>query len=123
MGQEVLIGVERRRRWSDERKLQILAEVGVNGASVSDVARRHDLTRQHLYQWRSAFRQRLAAHDQDVHFVPVASVGESSSVSGDHVAPDADGLVIVLRNGRYIRVTGHPAEELLARVVRIAETA
>ena len=123
MGQEVLIGVERRRRWSDERKLQILAEVGVDGASVSDVARRHDLTRQHLYQWRSAFRQRLAAHDQDVHFVPVAPVGESSSVSGDHVAPDADGLAIVLRNGRCIRVTGHPAEELLARVIRIAETA
>ena len=123
MGQEVLIGVERRRRWSDERKLQILAEVGVDGASVSDVARRHDLTRQHLYQWRSAFRQRLAAHDPDVHFVPVAPVGESSSVSGDHVAPDADGLAIVLRNGRCIRVTGHPAEELLVRVIRIAETA
>ncbi|WP_225063193.1 transposase [Komagataeibacter rhaeticus] len=37
MGQEILIGVERRRRWSDERKLEILAEVGVDGASVSDV--------------------------------------------------------------------------------------
>jgi len=43
MTQEILIGVERRRRWSDERKLAILAEVGVDGASVSDVARRHDL--------------------------------------------------------------------------------
>ncbi|NPC89880.1 transposase [Gluconacetobacter entanii] len=40
MTQEILIGVERRRRWSDERKLAILAEVGVDGASVSDVARR-----------------------------------------------------------------------------------
>ena len=123
MGQEVLIGVERRRRWPDERKLQILAEVGVDGASVSDVARRHDLTRQHLYQWRSSFRQRLSAHDQDVHFVPVAPVGGNSSVSGDYIAPDADGLAIVLRNGRCIRVTGYPAAELLARVIRIAETA
>ncbi|KDU94331.1 transposase [Komagataeibacter europaeus] len=123
MGQEILIGVERRRRWSDERKLEILAEVGVDGAGVSDVARRHGLTRQHLYQWRSSFRQRLSAHDQDVHFVPVAPVGGNSSVSGDYIAPDADGLAIVLRNGRCIRVTGHPAEELLARVIRIAETA
>lgn len=31
MAQEILIGVERRRRWSDERKLEILAEVGVDG--------------------------------------------------------------------------------------------
>ena len=31
MAQEILIGVERRRRWSDERKLAILAEVGVDG--------------------------------------------------------------------------------------------
>ncbi|MCE2578331.1 transposase [Komagataeibacter sp. FNDCR1] len=65
MTQEILIGVERRRRWSDERKLAILAEVGVDGASVSDVARRHDLTRQHLYQWRTSFRQRLSSPDRN----------------------------------------------------------
>ncbi|GLS30849.1 transposase [Neomesorhizobium albiziae] len=47
MRQEVL-GVERRRRWSVERKLEILSEVGMDGATVSDVARRHDITRQHV---------------------------------------------------------------------------
>ncbi|WP_367177061.1 transposase, partial [Donghicola sp.] len=52
MRQEVIIGVERRRRWRDEEKLAILDEVGVNGATVSDVARAHDITRQHIYQWR-----------------------------------------------------------------------
>lgn len=57
--------------------------------------------------------------DQSVAFVPVASVKTSALVSGD----DAEGLAIMLRNGRSIRVTGHPAEELLARVIRIAETA
>ncbi|WP_434604272.1 transposase [Acetobacter oryzoeni] len=82
MTQEILIGVERRRRWSDERKLAILAEVGVDGASVSDVARRHDLTRQHLYQWRTSFRQRLSSPDQSVAFVPVASVTTPAVASG-----------------------------------------
>ena len=119
MTQEILIGVERRRRWSDERKLAILAEVGVDGASVSDVARRHDLTRQHLYQWRSSFRQRLSSPDQSVAFIPVASVTTPAVPSGG--GPDE--LAIVLRNGRSIRVTGHPAEDLLARVIQIAETA
>ncbi|WP_080517375.1 transposase [Cereibacter sphaeroides] len=48
MRQEILTGVERRRRWSDAEKRSILAEVGVNGARVADVARRHDLTWQHI---------------------------------------------------------------------------
>ena len=43
---EVIVGVERRRFWADELKLSILREVGVGGASVADVARRHDVTRQ-----------------------------------------------------------------------------
>lgn len=119
MTQEILIGVERRRRWSDERKLAILAEVGVDGASVSDVARRHDLTRQHLYQWRTSFRQRLSSPDQSVAFVPVASVTTPAVASGG----DPDELAIVLRNDRSIRVSGHPAEEFLAKIIRIAETA
>ena len=42
MRQEILTGVERRRRWSRADKLRILSEVGVEGASVAEVAWRHD---------------------------------------------------------------------------------
>ncbi|WP_204157041.1 transposase [Tritonibacter mobilis] len=52
MRHEVIVGVERRRRWREEEKLSILGKVGLNGATVSDVARCHDITRQHIYQWR-----------------------------------------------------------------------
>ena len=51
-----VLGVERRRRWPDAVKLSILAEVNLNGWSLADVARRHDLTRQHIYQWRREMR-------------------------------------------------------------------
>ena len=37
MRQEILTGVERRRRWSAAEKRSILAEVGVDGARVADV--------------------------------------------------------------------------------------
>ena len=58
MRHEVIIGVERRRRWSDDQKLSILMEVGVDGVTVAEVARRHDLTRQHIYQWRRELRRK-----------------------------------------------------------------
>jgi hypothetical protein len=48
-----LLGVDRRRRWTDEVKIS-LQEVGQNGWSVTDVARRHDLTRQHIYALNGA---------------------------------------------------------------------
>ena len=44
MRQEIL-GSERRRQWSDSQKRKIIEEIGVDGASVAEVARRHDLTR------------------------------------------------------------------------------
>jgi len=38
-----VLGVERRRRWSDAAKLEILCEVNTNGRTLADVAR-HDRT-------------------------------------------------------------------------------
>ena len=56
MGVIEVLGVERRRRWPDAVKLSILAEVNTDGWSPADVARRHDVTRQHIYQWRRKLR-------------------------------------------------------------------
>src|SRR5579864_479640 len=49
-------GRVRRRRWGDEVKAQIVAESLAPGAMVSEVARRHGLTPQHLSAWRKAAR-------------------------------------------------------------------
>lgn len=55
MGQvTVFSGPQRRRRWSDEQKLQILSEAFTPGACSSEVARRHDISRGQLYTWRIA---------------------------------------------------------------------
>ncbi len=58
---EIISGVERRRRWRDDDKLRILSEID-GGAKLNDVARRHDVSRGLLWQWREARRRgRLAA--------------------------------------------------------------
>ena len=41
---EVLGGVERRRRWSDDEKMRIIAETLAPGAKVAAVARRHGVS-------------------------------------------------------------------------------
>jgi transposase len=70
---EIRSGVGRRRRWSDEDKGRIVAESFVPGAVVSEVARRHEISPQHLFAWRKAARDgRLTLPaDEAAMFVPV----------------------------------------------------
>ena len=53
---EIRSGVGRRRRWSIANKGRIVAKSFASGAVVSEVARRHDITPQHLFGWRKAAR-------------------------------------------------------------------
>lgn len=54
MRAEILVGPERRRRWSAEEKARIVAEASAPGATVAEVARRHDVSRNLIYSWRRA---------------------------------------------------------------------
>lgn len=56
---EVITGPERRRKWSTQEKLSIVLESMAEGAVVSSVARRHGLSPQQLFGWRSKLRAEL----------------------------------------------------------------
>jgi transposase len=58
---EVLTGPERRRKWSDETKIAIVAEALTDGVVISDVARRHDITPSQLFGWIRQFRDAALA--------------------------------------------------------------
>ncbi|MCQ8894995.1 transposase [Limnobacter humi] len=52
---EVIIGVQRRRRWTPEEKLALVQQTYVEGKSVSLVAREAGIAASQLFQWRKAY--------------------------------------------------------------------
>ena len=44
-----ILGLERRRIWHDEDRLEILMPIGVGGTAVTQVAQLHNVTRQQIY--------------------------------------------------------------------------
>jgi transposase len=65
---EVITGEIGRRTWSADDKARILEETLVPGAVVSEIARRHGLTPQQVFDWRRRARVGVA---QPLSFVPV----------------------------------------------------
>lgn len=124
MGVIEVLGVERRRRWPDAVKLSILAEVNTAGWSLADVARRHDVTRQHIYQWRRELRAKGLLPDSDAPtFLPVELTPSTDIASpGAASAPGSD-IAIVLRGGRQLRCREAITETVLVRLIKAIEAA
>jgi transposase len=81
---DILTGVGRRRRWSDEAKGRVVAESYEPGAVVSEVARRHDITPQHLFGWRKAARagRLVLPAAEPAMFVPVVTATGEPGAAG-----------------------------------------
>lgn len=72
---EIRTGVGRRRRWTALEKGRIVAEALNAGVPVAEIARRHDMSSQHLFSWiRAAKEGRLALPADEVAvFVPIVT--------------------------------------------------
>lgn len=122
---EVIRGVERRRRWSVEEKLSILAETAQPGATVSGTARRHDLHPNQIFRWRQlARRGRLASPGvlpEIGGFAPVGIVdselGDRPRRDGPHFAGTSGMVEIALSNGRIVRVDERIEPPRLSRLI------
>ncbi|WP_156408427.1 MULTISPECIES: transposase [unclassified Ensifer] len=72
---EVIIGEDRRRRWSPEDKAKITAASFVPGANISAVARQYGVSQGLLHYWRHCARE-SASDEQEMRFVPVVKLGD-----------------------------------------------
>lgn len=85
---EIRTGIGRKRRWPDEEKGRIVAEAVAPGAVVSEVARRHDLTPQHLFAWiRAAKDGKLALPADTVPACALLTEASPGPASGPSFVP------------------------------------
>ena len=68
---EIITGVERRRRWRLEEKLRIVAETEQPGSGIAEVARRYEVSRGLLWNWRSQVRRGVLRPEPPPVFLPV----------------------------------------------------
>lgn len=120
MGLEIISGVERRRRWSVADKLRIVAEADEAGATVAEVARRHEISRSILWAWRKQARAGVLTTSGPLGFLavvvdaasamdaPITAANAPSSVSVPAEAPpepDQRMITITLANGTRLEIS------------------
>ena len=124
---------KRRRSWPVAEKQRIVAETLVPGASVSVVARRHDVNANQVFKWRRelAAADRVALPGPACEFVPIGVFADvegkvGAAAQGDVGRPDATGVLaarsglieIDLVSGCRLRVDASVDERALGRVLR-----
>jgi len=104
----------KRRQYSEALKRQMVAETQVPGASVSVVARRHDVNSNQLFRWRRQVLPKAVVESGAM--VPVA-------VAADEGRPrrtDRDGVIeIAFGCGARVRLRGEVRSETLRQVVEL----
>jgi transposase len=109
---EIVTGKERRRRWSVEEKLRIVAETEEPGSRIAEVAARHEVYPSLLFNWRRQVREgRLGRLDPRCtpRFVPVQLISSSPETSAPQRQPPLDrgnagGIEICLPDGTWLYI-------------------
>jgi transposase len=131
---EIITRPERRRRWSEEEKLQLVEEACRPGHSVSQVARQRGINASQLFAWRrQALAKGLISDNRPepmvapaLTFAPVNVTEEPAPAdSGEEMRPArrrkvSRGSTIIeieLRGGDRVRVEGSADAALVARIV------
>jgi transposase len=137
---EIITGPERRRRWSEEEKLQLVEEACRPGHSVSQVARERGINASQLFAWRrQALAKGLITDNRSepsaapaLTFAPVEVAQEPANAdSGEEARPArrrrgtrASGAIeIKLKSGDRVRIEGCADASLVARIVSVLRRA
>ena len=123
---EIITGTGRRKAWSVEEKLRLVAEASAGRGSAAEVSRHYGVCRSLLFRWR---RQVASGELGGAGFVPVMVAGGMPEVAEVAQVPASAPVVacrpgmveIALGNGRVVRVAEDIAPARLAGLVRVLD--
>lgn len=118
---EVITDVGGRRKWSVDAKAEIMLEALAPGATVSEVARRHDLRPQQVFGW---LREARKAAEPPPAFVPVVVEAEAPAApapkkrrkprAGGDIEIEIDGVVVRIGRGAEAKTVAAVIQALKA---------
>jgi transposase len=104
----------KRRQYSEALKRQMVAETQAPGASVSIVARRHDVNSNQLFRWRRQLLPKAAVENGAM--VPVEIAADVDRPR----RPDRDGIIeVTFGCGARLRLRGEVSSETLRQVIEL----
>jgi transposase len=113
-------GRPKRRQWPARLKRRIVAETLAPGASVSVVARRHDVNANQLFKWRREMAAEAPpAATESVAMLPVEIVAEPSAARRPERARRSGTIEITFAGGARVCVRGEVSAETLQRVIEL----
>jgi transposase len=110
---EVITGVGRRRRWTDEEKARIVAESLDPATTSSAVARRYGLHASQLFVWRQQLAASMAPKAPE--FVPVVLADDST------IPAEATGRMEIALGPAVVRVGADVDAVALRRVLDVVQ--
>ena len=126
---EIITGVERRRRWSLEEKLRIVAETEQPGSGIAEISRRYEISRGLLWNWRSQVRRGVLGPSPPPVFLPVRTISDPAAGNdAKHAAPSATAgaervsggkIEITLPDGTSVKIGHDVGLATLRRVMTV----
>src|SRR5690606_13375450 len=112
-------------RWGDQKKLDIVMSIGIDGATVTDVAQKYDVTCQQIYSWRRELKKKgLLLSSQEAVFLPIEMISEQIGGAGNDAVDASSSMVeLHLRCGRRLCFGSRVEGAVLTRLIRAVEQA
>jgi len=114
---EVITGMGRRRKWSRRRKEAIVLETLEEGASVSEVARRHGVDVSQVFKWRRHAGLRSRPTSEPLTFAPLLIEQKETSQPEQKDAPMPPGLIELELAGARARIPVTAGREVILAVI------
>ena len=115
---QIRVPARKQRRRTIQERREIVEETFVAGASVSRVARRHDVNANQVFYWRKLYREGQLEGDRTTQLLPVRVRNDrpAKAVEGDGLAVRLGTMEIKLPKGT-LRISGAVDEVALRAVL------